>query len=56
MIKVSPDVSGLFQVQEDLTEEKKRELEHNAEETYGENDENVCVGSTYFYCACVPVR
>ncbi|XP_070262961.1 Golgi integral membrane protein 4 isoform X3 [Myotis yumanensis] len=27
-------------VQEDLTEEKKRELEHNAEETYGENDEN----------------
>lgn len=56
MIKVSPDVSGLFQVQEDLTEEKKRELEHNAEETYGENDENVRVGSTYFYCACVPVR
>ncbi|ELW64806.1 Golgi integral membrane protein 4 [Tupaia chinensis] len=28
-------------VQEDLTEEKKRELDHNAEETYGENDENV---------------
>lgn len=27
----------VFQVQEDLTEEKKRELEHNAEETYGEN-------------------
>ena len=35
------DICGLFQVQEDLTEEKKRELEHNAEETYGENDENV---------------
>ncbi|XP_004834613.1 Golgi integral membrane protein 4 isoform X1 [Heterocephalus glaber] len=28
------------EVQEDLTEEKKRELEHNAEDTYGENDEN----------------
>uniref|UniRef100_G3X305 Golgi integral membrane protein 4 n=1 Tax=Sarcophilus harrisii TaxID=9305 RepID=G3X305_SARHA len=27
--------------QEDLTEEKKQELEHNAEEPYGENDENV---------------
>lgn len=27
-------------MQEDLTEEKKRELGHNAEETYGENDEN----------------
>uniref|UniRef100_A0A0G2K571 Golgi integral membrane protein 4 n=1 Tax=Rattus norvegicus TaxID=10116 RepID=A0A0G2K571_RAT len=30
----------LFQVQEDLTEEKKRELEHNAEETYGENPDD----------------
>lgn len=30
-----------FQIQEDLTEEKKRELERNAEEPYGENDENV---------------
>lgn len=28
-------------MQEDLTEEKKRELEHNAEEPYGENEENV---------------
>lgn len=38
---MSPSIFGFFQVQEDLTEEKKRELEHNAEETYGENDENV---------------
>lgn len=34
-------------MQEDLTEEKKRELEHNAEETYGENDENVRVGCAF---------
>lgn len=27
-----------------MTEEKKRELEHNAEETYGENEENVGIG------------
>lgn len=40
MLKASHGICGLFQVQEDLTEEKKRELEHNAEETYGENDEN----------------
>ena len=55
MIEVSPSVFGLFQVQEDLTEEKKRELEHNAEETYGENDENVCVGCAFLLCVFVHV-
>lgn len=34
-------ISCALQVQEDLTEEKKRELEHNAEEPYGENEETV---------------
>ncbi|XP_059019530.1 Golgi integral membrane protein 4 isoform X6 [Mustela lutreola] len=34
------DLESEADVQEDLTEEKKRELEHNAEETYGENEEN----------------
>ena len=49
---MSPSISGFSQVQEDLTEEKKRELEHNAEETYGENDENVSVGHTFRPRAC----
>lgn len=35
------NISCALQVQEDLTEEKKRELEHNAEEPYGENEEPV---------------
>ncbi|XP_048070855.1 Golgi integral membrane protein 4 isoform X11 [Ursus arctos] len=34
------DLESEADVQEDLTEEKKRELEHNAEDTYGENEEN----------------